>query len=303
MYSEEELDDLLFDDYENVNYEVVLSKLNSILQEEPDNKYALKLKIEVLSCSGKDNDALELCNQCLKYSQDIEFLIAKADILLYLKKYKECIELCNQILLVNPENEDVRNTLDIALYEVEKQNHSQSDFVVLFIKIIVVLLSFFWIVYFHPTRETMVCNEQFNCRIEHEFFNKFVFTRYLKLNLYSNIELKKTSNFYHEKDTVRIKYDGKDPFIVYVLRSPFGIDNSEFNEFYQNEYNKFLAYKKNPKNGYIIQSYADLYLLFESLFVFFLLFIAPYCVFIRFKDILERYKFFRSNNTGVEDVQ
>ena len=27
MYSEEELDDLLFDDYENENYEVVLSKM------------------------------------------------------------------------------------------------------------------------------------------------------------------------------------------------------------------------------------------------------------------------------------
>ena len=266
MYSEEELDDLLFDDYENENYEVVLSKLNSILEAEPDNKYALKFKIEVLSCSGKDNDALELCNQCLKYSQDIEFLIAKADILLYLKKYNECIELCNQILLVNPENEDVRNTLDIALYEVEKQNHSQSDFVVLFIKIIVVLLSFFWIVYFHPTRETMVCNEQFNCRIEHEFFNKFVFTRYLKLNLYSNIELNKSMDL-SKHDHARIKYDGKDPFIFYVLSSTLILD-SELNEFYQNENKKLLAYKMNPKHGYKIQSCANSFVFYLWLIIY-----------------------------------
>ena len=263
MYSEEELDDLLFDDYENENYEVVLSKLNSILEAEPDNKYALKFKIEVLSCSGKDNEALELCNQCLKYSQDIEFLIAKADILLYLKKYKECIELCNQILLVNPENEDVRTTLKLA---------KQPDLDILnllkmrAVQIIVVLLSFFWIVYFHPTRETMVCNEQFNCRIEHEFFNKFVFTRYLKLNLYSNIELNKSMDL-SKHDHARIKYDGKDPFIFYVLSSTLILD-SELNEFYQNENKKLLAYKMNPKHGYKIQSCANSFVFYLWLIIY-----------------------------------
>ena len=263
MYSENELNDLLFDDYEKENYEVVLSKLNSILQEEPDNKYALKFKIDVLSCSGKYNDAMELCNHCLKYSQDIEFLTAKAEILLGLNKYNECIKLCNQLLLADPKNKHIRRILkladqtDLGIFNLLK---------IRAVQIIVVLLSFFWIVYFHPTRETMVCNEQFNCEIEHEFFNKFVFTRYLKLNLYSNIELNKSMDL-SKHDHARIKYDGKDPFIFYVLSSTLILD-SELNEFYQNEFNKLLAYKKNPKNGYKIHSCANSFVFYLWLIIY-----------------------------------
>ena len=133
---------------------------------------------------------------------------------------------------------------------------------------IVILVTF---TYFHPTYETMNCDSNYSCKIEHNYFNLFKQTSSFKLfpnSTISNIEKPgigriATSRMY-------LIYDNNAPFIYYYKEEGY---YKYYNYLFNLEKERFEQYIKNPVNGYIVSSSAnkDSLIMFLVLFIFVIL--------------------------------
>ena len=108
--------------------------------------------------------------------------------------------------------------------------------------------------YFHPTKETMICNENYECKITHEYFGL------IKCNHKQNIN-NKTTLYYKDiplafKNTtwhhLYLTYDNNAPFIYYWnhqsshkdIDYAFMIEQKRFNEYLINSQIKYKVYSE-----------------------------------------------------------
>ena len=134
---------------------------------------------------------------------------------------------------------------------------------------IVILVTF---AYFHPINETMSCDSNYLCKIEHNYFNLFKKTSSFKLfpnSTISNIEKPRPFSKIASSRMYLI-YDNNAPFIYYYKEEGY---QKYYDYLFNLEKERFEQYIKNPVNGYIVSSSAnkDSLIMFLVLFIFVLL--------------------------------
>ena len=142
------------------------------------------------------------------------------------------------------------------------------------------------VLYFHPTKEVLHCNNNLTCKVERTYFGVFKTYKKIKLKPTSNLtchigaySCTKTSTNYG----LYLRIDGIAPFVFYVSNSSYrNFDdqkkelNRDCNDYYQN----FRKYINNyPEYQFKIESKADTIDLIISIIIiatiFFCIFYEP----------------------------
>lgn len=138
-------------------------------------------------------------------------------------------------------------------------------------RFVILLLILLLIFYFHPTKEVMTCDKNYQCSVEHEFINFIKFKNTFKLNHSSMIYMKRVIHGYrHRYRTINVEFDNIKPFIV---------------DFYDNDFNDyevrndFYKYRDNPERTYFLEGFANSVELYLWVLVFIFLCIS-------FKDLI-----------------
>ncbi len=135
-------------------------------------------------------------------------------------------------------------------------------FVTIFILIVLIVI--------HPTKESMICKQNFHCEVKHEFCNiiklieKFDISETTKMDAFT---LKLLRSHY----STYITLDNKNHFIMGAFSSPFSIDESTY---LNKESIKFEKYKQRKLSEYSIDSIASPFYTYLWLFIY-LLFAIP----------------------------
>ena len=143
---------------------------------------------------------------------------------------------------------------------------------VLLLSCISILLIF---TYFHPTKEIMSCNEQYECKITHEYFGFFNFHNNLNLNQNSFLGVK-TIPIYVKGGVYRyisyLEYDNISPFIFYWKVSS---EQKKADYSLIIERKRFYEYLLKPQIKYEVSSIADTWigLLKSLIFISFLIYV------------------------------
>ena len=211
---------VIMDDVFKDDYKTAIRKLDLMTEKEPDNVEILKAKAEVLFFDNQYEEALLLCDEYLRYNPtDVQVLQNKADTLIQLSRYPEAVEVCQQALSVAPNNKDIRHTLDTAQVLGGVSNRTCAKKTSMW-WILIAILILGLVIYFHPTRETMQCNSQFQCQVEHEFINLFTLNKSFNVDKNTDIDYKVTYIAGHRGSRGRYKtkiyFNGKSPFIMCI---------------------------------------------------------------------------------------
>lgn len=135
-------------------------------------------------------------------------------------------------------------------------------FVTIFILIVLIVI--------HPTKESMICKQNFHCEVKHEFCNiiklieKFDISETTKMDAFT---LKLSRSHY----STYITLDNKNHFIMGAFSSPFSIAESTY---LNKESIKFEKYKQRKLSEYSIDSIASPFYTYLWLFIY-LLFAIP----------------------------
>ena len=112
--------------------------------------------------------------------------------------------------------------------------------------------------YFHPTKEYMVCNDQYECKITHKYFGFIQFHDKLNLNSKSFLWQKVipvggyNSIWYHSY----LEYDNISPFVYYWNCQSY---QKDINYVFNIEQKRFNEYLLNPQTKYEVGSEANIW--------------------------------------------
>lgn len=149
-------------------------------------------------------------------------------------------------------------------------------------QLVIWLTIFVLICYFHPTKETMFCNENKICTIKQEFLYKFTTVKTIKVD--TSTKIIKSIKFIpgqriNGSYRLHILYDNIKPFIYYNAYNRF--DDTELDTVYNLEKVKFDSYIKSSGGKYTVNSsstYKDLNIFL--IFYFVLFFIWLYVIYV-----------------------
>lgn len=140
-------------------------------------------------------------------------------------------------------------------------NNNSTPFLKLFLIIILFMLGIIFI-YLHPSNEEMVCNNNLECNVLHEFLGFIHYNSTIKLNSSSQIFASSNCRYFRDRMhtgtacTVHInitdKYSQeKKPFIYYYAGYNKQIGNNiNIEDFIKSEKYNFDRYLKNPNIGF-----------------------------------------------------
>lgn len=113
---------------------------------------------------------------------------------------------------------------------------------------------FIMFVYFHPTKESMICNKSYECKITHEYFGLIKYHHKQNINnktvlFYKDIPLAYKHRTWHH---LYLTYDNLAPFIYYWnhqsrlkdINYVFKIEQKRFNDYLINPQIKYEVYSE-----------------------------------------------------------
>ncbi len=260
--------ELVNDDLEKENFSSALEKIDDFLKTNPNDLNALKIKAEVLLRNEQHDLSISLCNELIKkYPNDVEILNIKAMAYFYNSKYIECLEILDEILKIDPKNVDARGLKKITKLLNEPDKTTKGIDFISKNKFAIIVFVILFLIYIHPTNETMVCDSNYSCTVEKEFINTFKDKKEIKLSKNSTFTYKtyyipsKHSGSYN----MYVYFDNKNPFIMYFDSSK---DRNRLEERFLRKQADFYKYQTNPKNGFEIESYADNFVCYIWLGIF-----------------------------------
>ena len=264
----------------NLFYAEALNLLEESLDMHPNNNElkeikeriynSINSKIILLNIDRKYNESLKLCNDILNIRQNDSIILF----------YKEKIETEQQDYVSTSQtitsSDRILNLLEYLLGILISLQTFICKIItplLLFVKkyliqvfVILMICFFVMIVYFHPTKETMYCNSNYFCTVEHEFLSSIKIKNTLTLhpNSIMSEDVFNASTIgggRYNKISVRnnyksnIYFDNYNPFIMYYNNHVSMVYN-KFNKnknFYIVE-SKFKNYLQNPSDNFEISS-------------------------------------------------
>lgn len=263
----------------NLFYAEALNLLDEVLNLYPNNNElkeikeriynSINSKIILLNTDNKHNESLNLCLDILNKRQDDSIILFYKEKILTEQQANvsslQAVTLSDRILNLLEQLLDFLIWLQIFICKIIIPLLLFVEKYLTQIVVILMICFFIMVVYFHPTKETMYCNSNYSCTIEHEFLNTIKIKNSITLNANSTIseEVFNASGGLY-KIRVRDKYKSKiyidnyNPFIMYYNISVPRV-YSEFNKnknFYIVE-SEFKNYLQNPNNNFEISSDAN----------------------------------------------
>ena len=266
--------ELVNDDLEKENFSSALEKIEDFLKTNPDDLNALKMKAEVLLRNEQHDLSISFCNELIKkYPNDTEILNIKAMAYFYDSKYNECSEIINEILKIDPKNVEARGLEKMTKLLNETDKTTKSFDFISKNKFSIIFFILLFLIYFHPTKETMVCDSSYSCTVKREFIDTFKDKKEIKLSKNSTL----TSKTYYIPSkhggsyNIYAFFDSKNPFIMYFDTSK---SESRIEEHFVRKQLEFYNYLKNPSSGFEISSYAESFVCYIWLGIFLLFFVV-----------------------------
>ena len=128
-------------------------------------------------------------------------------------------------------------------------------------KIIAIIIIILLTIHFQPTKETMVCNRYYQCKVEKQYLKLFTIHKQIKLSKSSKPVSRIHQEFHKSRHSASYNYDGylniinnknKEvaPFTYYITSG----SESYVKNHLEKEEQKFQEYIKNPKLEYKLSS-------------------------------------------------